>query len=213
MNEEKMIDNFLMKTYLKTIQNIVGINGLNSVLNYSHLQKYVGSFPPDNGKLEVPVTDAQTLFAALYELFGETGTRALSLRVGREFAREGIEGRSAMAKALSLAARLIPEEKKMKMLLDRVAEQTDKMFTSHSDLPEVEIQEHDDHFLLIHRDRFESDGRKSDKPVCNIYVGMLEYFMYWISGASHEVREIECRAMGNPADVFRISKSKRESLS
>ncbi|MBU6997543.1 MAG: hypothetical protein HXS41_02790 [Theionarchaea archaeon] len=203
-----MADNFIMKVYLKTVQNIVGINGLNSVLNYAHLQKYINNSPPDNGKLETPVKDIQNLFHALYELFGENGTRNLSLRLGREFAREAIEERSSMMETLSAASGPDHEERKTRMFLDTVAQETGKMFTCDSGNP-VEIQEHDDHFFIIHRDYFESNGLQSDDPVCNVYVGMLEYFMYWITGARHEVKEIECKAMGNHADVFRISKNKK----
>lgn len=205
---EKMIDNFLMRIYLETIQNIVGPNGLKSVLNFAHLEKYIDNFPSGRGELDVPVKDTQALFRALNEVFGEKGTRSLSLRVGREFARLATEGLSDMAKALQVVARLLPEGRKMRLMLEKIIEQNDKMYTVPEDAPTITIEETEDSFLFIHRDRFESEGIQSDKPVCNIYVGMVEYFIEWITGHRHEVREIECRAMGYPADVFRISKQK-----
>lgn len=138
------IDNFIMKTYLETLQNIVGENGLKSVLNYSNLERYIDNFPPDNHKLEIPVEELGALFRSLYELFGRKGVRGLQLRVGRENARIGIEERSAVTKSLKFAARLVPEKKKMRLVLEKVVEGTNQIYTSHGDMVPAELQEEDD---------------------------------------------------------------------
>lgn len=210
MVEDKKTDNFVMRIYLETVQNIVGPNGLKSILNYGHLEKYIDSFPPYNDELEIPVEELQALFLSLYELFGRKGVRGLQLRVGRENARVGIEGRSAIAKSLKAAARLIPETKKLGILLKKLVEESNKSFTSQLEVLPVELREEDDSFLIIHKDRFESEGVASQEPVCNVFVGNLQYVIEWMTGHSHEVEEIECRAMGHPADVFRISKIRKD---
>lgn len=120
MAEEKKTDNFMMRCWLQTVENTIGPNGLKSVLNYAHLEKYIDNFPPDNDLLEIPVKDARNLFLSLYDLFGKKGSKTLSLRAGREFARVGIEGRSGLVKALLIAARLAPEKTKMHLLLNKI---------------------------------------------------------------------------------------------
>lgn len=210
MDEGRKTENFVMRIYLETIQNIVGVNGLKSILNYGHLEKYNGFFPPNNAELAIPLEELRALFYSLYELFGSKGVRGLQLRVGRENARIGIEGRSAIAKPLKAAARLVPEEKKMRLLLKKTVEQSEEIYTWNLDKPSVELLEEDDCFLIIHRDRFESEEIISNTPVCNVFVGNLQYAIEWITGHPHEVKEIECRAMGDPADVFRISKARKE---
>lgn len=210
MDEGRKTENFVMRIYLETIQNIVGVNGLKSILNYSHLEKYNESFPPNNAELAIPLEELRALFYSLYELFGSKGVRGLQLRVGRENARIGIEGRSAIAKPLKAAARLVPEEKKMRLLLKKTVEQSKEIYTWNLDKPPVELLEEDDCFLIIHRDRFESEEIISNTPVCNVFVGNLQYAIEWITGHPHEVEEIECRAIGDPADVFRISKARKE---
>lgn len=207
MAEEYRIDNFVMNTYLTTLQNVVGENGLKSILNYSRLEKYIDNFPPDNHKLEVPVEELSTLFRSLYELFGRKGVRGLQLRVGRENARVSIEGRSVIAESLKLVARLVPEKKKMHLLLEKVVEESNQMLPSRADMLPVELQENEDCFLIIHRNRFESENISSEIPVCNVFVGNLQYIVEWITGHKHEVEEIECRAMGYPADIFRVAKA------
>jgi predicted hydrocarbon binding protein len=47
----------------------------------------------------------------------------------------------------------------------------------------------------------------SSTPVCGHIVGELQYFVEWITGHEHKVEEIECRAAGHPADVFRVEKT------
>ncbi|MBU6996537.1 MAG: hypothetical protein HXS42_02705 [Theionarchaea archaeon] len=96
----------------------------------------------------------------------------------------------------------------MRVMLEKIIEQNDRMYTVTSGMPALTIEENEGSFLFIHRDRVESEGVHSEKPVCNIYVGMIEYSIEWITGHHHDVKEIECRAMGHPADVFRISKQK-----
>ena len=206
MLEQRKIENFVMEIYLNTLESIVGSNGLKSILNYAHLEKYIDSIPPNDKRKEIPLRDLQAIFSSLYELFGQRGVRGLQLRVGRENARIGIEGRSSIAKPLMVATRLIPETRRMRLLLEKVVEQSNQVYTSQLGEVPVELQETEDYFLIIHKDRFESEGITSDVPVCNVFVGNLQHTLEWITGYSHKVEEIECRALGHPADVFRIEK-------
>lgn len=207
MAEEYRIDNFIMKTYLMTLQNVVGENGLRSILNYSRLEKYIDNFPPENHKLEIPVEELSSLFRSLCELFGKKGVRGLQLRVGRENARISIERLSAMAESLRLVSRLVPEKTKMRLLLEKAVEESNQMYSSRADKLPVELQENEDCFLIIHKSRFESENISSEVPVCNVFVGNLQYIVEWITGHKHEVEEIECRATGYPADIFKVAKA------
>jgi predicted hydrocarbon binding protein len=210
MSDERKTDNFSMRTYLMTIENIIGSNGLKSILNYGHLEKYIDNFPPDNEELVIPLEDLQRLLFSLYQLFGQKGARSLRLRVGREIFRVGIEKRPKVAKTLQLASRLIPETKRMRLVLEKLAEYDWKAFSSHLEKPSFEIQEEEECFVLIDKDRYESEGMTSQEPVCGVFVGAAEAIVEWITGKYHEVEEIECRAMGHSADVFRISKTAKE---
>jgi predicted hydrocarbon binding protein len=210
MTDQMNIANGVMRASLEGIQDIVGENGLKSILNYSHLGKYIDSFPPNNEELEIPLEDLHTLYLSLKELFGSRGASSIQLRVGRENARRALENRPAMAKSIKVATRLIPEKKKMNLVLQKFAEDVQKNIPSKSDTPYVDVKEEDDCFLLINKTNFESEDITSETSVCNVSVGMLQYIMEWVTGHPHHVEEIECRAMGHPADVFRITKARKE---
>ena len=209
MPEEARSDNLIMRVFLETIENIVGPNGLKSILHYAHLEKYINSFPPDNDKQEIPVTDLQSLYIALYEMFGNSGAFSLQLRVGRENVHRGLQKRPNIAKAMRLASKVVPETTKMRLSLERLKEYMEKGSPDHADGPLVEIQEQEDCFLLVQRENIMRDKITSDKPVCGITVGIVEALVEWITGHPHEVTEIQCMAMGHPADVFRIAKTSR----
>jgi len=70
MIKEGKTENFVMAAWLETVQNIVGPNGLRSVLNYAGLQKYINNFPPDDNEKAIPIQDMQKLHHSLTELFG-----------------------------------------------------------------------------------------------------------------------------------------------
>lgn len=207
MSEKRKTDNLTMRIWLETIENIVGSNGLKSILNYAGLQKYIDSYPPENNEQDIPVEDTKTLYLSLFELFGEKGARGLQIRAGREFIRIAREKLPEVVNALEDKIRPLPELEKMRVGLEIFKESFEQHYTSTLDVPRIEIQEEDDYFLLIERDNPVSHASTSEKPMCFTYVGMLQYQMEVLTGHLHTVKEIECKAMGHPADVFKISKA------
>ena len=211
VSEKRRTDNFSMRIYLETVQNVVGSNGLKSILNYAHLEKYI-EFPPDNDDVVIPLEDIRFLCRALLELFGQKGARTLQLKIGRENVRRGLEKRPAIARGLKIACVLVPETKKMRIVLEKMVEISKKRYTSTVYTPDerVELREDEDFFFIIERDGWESEDIVAQMPVCDVYRGTIEAVIEWVTGNVHEVKEIECRAMGHPADVFRIAKARKE---
>ena len=207
--EERMTDNLLMRIMLETIQNVVGEHGFKSILYYAHLEKYTDSIPPDNDDLVIPAADLHNVRLALVELFGQKGTRGLEQRVGREIIRLSLEKRPCIAKGLQAAGHFLPESTRMRIALEMFMKQMDRRQPSTRVNPRLELQEEDGYFLFIDKDSTNSENVISLEPVCYVYVGMLQYLTEWITGHPHHVEEVECRAMGHPADVFRISKAQQ----
>ena len=201
------VDNFIMRKWLETLRDIVGENGLKSILNYAHLPFYIDSFPPDTDEIAIPVEHLQQLYKAILELFGQKGAHSLQLTVGREVMHNMIEGRPAVTVPVKAAAHLLPESKKMRMTLKKFIDQSLKRAPSKLGEHRYELREEEDCFLFIDRDYEGSVDIVSTGPVCGFLVGMLHYSMEWITGHPHTVKEIECRAMGYPADVIKIWKS------
>ncbi|MBU7023285.1 MAG: hypothetical protein HXS40_03880 [Theionarchaea archaeon] len=206
MPEARRVSNYAMRNWLESTESILGVNGLKSVLNHSNLQKYIDNYPPPDYELQISGEDFRRFFDSLMELFGEKGSRSLQLRMGRESVRIDIEKyNQKLVKAILLAARLVPETRKMRLILDRYKEEYERSYHDS-----IDVQENDDHFLVIQKGSFMSEGVTSQVPACAVLVGAIEYSIEWVTGHRHKVEEIECRAMGYPADVFRISKAAEE---
>jgi predicted hydrocarbon binding protein len=201
-----------MRIYLETIESIVGHHGLKSILNYAHLQKYIDNFPPLNTKLEIPLRDLQYLCRSLLELFGKRGIRSLQKQVGKQIIKRSLEKRSRLVKGLFLLRYLIPESLRMKGALHKLVHTIKAKYppVSTSTKDYIQIKEEKDFFVIIHYNNWESEDIMSPSPVCHVTVGAFEAFVEWVTGHVYEVREIECRAMGDPTDVFIISKAYTE---
>jgi predicted hydrocarbon binding protein len=215
MLKGRKTDNFSMRVYLETIESIVGHHGLKSVLNYAHLEKYIDNFPSPNNRIAIPLVDLQNLCRSLLELFGKKGIRSLQLRVGREIIKRSLEKRSWIVRVLLLLRLLPPEHFKMRGALKGLMRAVEKSYPCKRDVSQgsqLELQEDRDYFFVIYRDSWESEDVLSSLPVCHVTVGAIEAFLEWATGHVYEVKEIECRAMGHPADVFRISKTHEEEI-
>jgi predicted hydrocarbon binding protein len=204
--DERKTSNYEMRTWLETIQNIVGENGLKSILNHSGLTHYIDKLPPEDYEFVIPKKDIVSLFGSLNALFGKRGIRSLQLRIGREFTRVSIEKYNPlMAKTLVTAAKFVPQNMKIRLALQRFSEELGSALSL-----DIDVQEDDQYFTVSIKGLFISDGVAADAPVCHAYVGILEYLVEWITGHDHEVREIQCVAMGDDTDVFQISKVRRD---
>ena len=53
-NEDLYYPNRWPRIILESTEEIVGKNGVNALLNMAGLQQYIGNYPPDNMKKEIP---------------------------------------------------------------------------------------------------------------------------------------------------------------
>jgi predicted hydrocarbon binding protein len=86
-----------------TIEEVLGKNGLNTVLNYTKIPHYIDNYPPNTLDLEHPSSDFTRLLSGVVELIGEKGARSVMMRSGLRsfeimhrdmpalFALEGVE--------------------------------------------------------------------------------------------------------------------------
>lgn len=212
MLKGRKTDNFSMRVYLETIQSIVGTHGLKSILNYAHLETYIDNFPPSNDRLEIPLEDLQHLCRSLLELFGQRGIRSLQMQVGQQIILKSLEKQPLIMKLILPVRFLVPERRRLQFGLKKLIETVEEKYppSDNSQGPQLNLEEGKDCFIIIYGNNWESEDVLSQSPVCHSTVGSIKGFAEWTTGHSYDVREVECRAIGHPADVFKISKSYRE---
>lgn len=187
---------------LRALEDVMGRNGLNAILNLAKLAEYIDKMPPDNLAREFDFSDFGALTAALEDMYGPRGGRGLGLRAGRATFAQGLKDFGALAGAGDLAFKVLPLPAKLKIGIPAMA----KIFSTVSD-QKTRVEEKDDHYLYTIEVCPVCWDRKTDKPCCHVAVGLLQEGLRWVSGGNEfRVGEIECHASGDKDCVFKIEK-------
>ncbi|HEY68893.1 MAG TPA: 4-vinyl reductase [Thermoflexia bacterium] len=194
--------NLIARIYLEAMEEVMGKNGLNAILNLAGLSHLIDNYPPPNLNKEFDFADYSTLNGALEEMYGPRGGRGLQLRAGRASFAQGVRMLGAMVGVSDLAFRVLPLSAKLKAGLPAMA----KVFTQFSDQKST-VEDRGDYYAYIMNPCPVCWGRKADRPICFAGKGLLEEGLHWVSGGrKFRVEEIECVAMGQPTCTYAIYK-------
>lgn len=194
--------NKMGRMYLLALEDILGKNGVNALLNQSGLRRRIGNYPPENLDLGWSFEETSALNQALDDLYGEHGGKGLAVRAGRAWFHYALKDFTAVLGIADVAFRLLPLGMKVRLGLNAMAE----TFNKTSD-EIVRVEEGDD-FFYYHVDRCPICwGRAAEEPICGTYVGLLQEKVHWISsGRSYGVREVQCVAKGDPSCTYAIDR-------
>src|SRR5690606_17309262 len=100
---------------IEAMEEIMGRNGLNAILNLAGLQQYVDNYPPDNLEKGFDFSDFTALNVALEDMYGPRGGGGLALRAGRATFAQGLRAFGALAGVGDLAFKVLPVSAKLKV--------------------------------------------------------------------------------------------------
>ncbi|MGQ0602772.1 MAG: V4R domain-containing protein [Anaerolineales bacterium] len=194
--------NRIARIYLQAMEEVMGKNGLNAILNLANLKHLIDNYPPENLEREFDFADYSALNGALEEMYGARGGRGLAQRAGRASFSQGLRNFGALAGAGDLAFKVLPLVAKLKLGIPAMA----KVFSTVSDQKST-VTETDTEYIYSMKPCPVCYGRKSDKPMCYAGLGLLQEGLKWVSGG-HEfkVHERECIACGDNACVLVVPK-------
>ena len=189
---------------IKALEEVMGKNGLNAILNLAHLPELIDNYPPDDLRREFNFTDFSAINLALEEMYGPRGGRGLALRAGRAAFADALRNFGALAGVGDLAFKVLPLQAKLRIGIPAMA----KIFSQISD-QYTTVQERDDDYLYtIHRCPVCWGRTGAEKPVCFVAVGLLQEGLKWVSGGSEfRVNESKCCAIGDEVCEFVIQKT------
>ena len=67
---------------IKSLEEVMGKNGLNAILNLAGMNNYIENYPPDNLDKGFDFAELSAIGSALEEMYGPRGGRGLALRAG-----------------------------------------------------------------------------------------------------------------------------------
>jgi len=185
-----------------SLEDVMGKNGINAILNLANLPNLIDHYPSDNLAREFDFADFSAINGALEEMYGPRGGRGLALRAGRATFDEALRNYGALAGVGDLAFRVLPLPAKLRIGIPAMA----RIFSQTSDQLST-VEEREDHFIYtIHRCPV-CWGRKTDKPACFIATGLLQAGLKSLSGGNEfRVNQITAHSCGDKVCDFHINK-------
>jgi predicted hydrocarbon binding protein len=194
--------NKIARLAFTALEDVMGKNGLNAILNLAGLAHLIDNLPPNNLERAFDFADFSAMNGALEEMYGPRGGRGLAQRAGRAVFMEGLRNFGALAGAGDLAFKILPLSTKLRLGVPAMA----KIFSTTSDQLSTVEEQHDHFIYTIHRCPV-CFGRHTDKPCCHIATGLIQEGLKWVSGGREfRVIETHCIAIGDKTCDFNIYK-------
>jgi predicted hydrocarbon binding protein len=194
--------NKMGRIILIALEEVMGRNGVNAVLNLAGLKHLINNYPPNNFDRAFSFEEVSALLKALEDLYGPRGGRALAMRAGRAVFKFGIKDFGPILGIADLAFRIMPIGTKLKVGFEVFAE----MFNKFTDQI-VRLGEDETHYHWIIERCPMCWARRADSPVGALAVGILQEGLYWLTGGKNfHVLETECIACRASVGLFLIDK-------
>jgi predicted hydrocarbon binding protein len=188
---------------IKALEEVMGKNGLNAILNLSGLTHYIDNYPPDNLEKQFDFSELSGIGIALEEMYGPRGGRGLALRAGRATFADALKNFGALAGVGDMAFKVLPLQAKLRIGLPAMARIFSQISDQHSTVEEKE----NEFIYTIHKCPVCWGRHDVDKPVCFIATGLLQEGLKWVSGGNEfRVNESLCHALGDEVCEFIIQK-------
>jgi hypothetical protein len=185
------------------IEEIIGVNRLDVVLDLSSLinsMRYTLLTNPNHAFSFETISFLQNELELVYGLYGGRG---IALRTGRACFKYGLEVYGSMSGLIEMVFRLLP----LPVGLHVGAMVFANLFNKHTD--QIVRAEKVGNKIFWHIERCPLCwGRKAEEPICHLAVGLLEEYLYWLSGGEiFNVEEIACIARGDKACTIMIDQT------
>ena len=194
--------NALLLQALNGIEEVLGTNGLNAVLQASGLQRYIGHPPPNNLERGVLVREYAALNQAVQDFTGRAGKGMLQ-RVGRASFRWAIKEQQATMGLAGIALKALPQNLRKKAILLAVR----KGLTDTMAYARIKVENEGDALVFADYTCTICHGRHNADAICHLYVGSLGEAMAFATGKDFrefEIVETHCKAKGDDCCRFTI---------
>jgi hypothetical protein len=201
--EDAVIINSLVRQALTSMQEVMGDNGLNAVLKSCGLERFVGSFPPNNLEPSIKASQYAQLNQAIEDFYGRGG-RGMLRRIGRASFQYGVREQAALLGIAGVALKVLPEKQRIKFILNGMADALKKSN------PQVNawVDESDGKLAYVESTCAICNDRHSDHAICHLYVGSVTEAVQWATGREYTVTETHCLAKGDEYCRFEVGDAK-----
>jgi len=200
--EDAVIVNTIVRQALVSAEEVMGANGLNAVLRLSGLGRFVNNLPPDDIDPGIKAAEYAQLNQAIDEFYGRGG-KGMLRRIGKASFQYAINEQAALLGVAGTALKLLPQKQRIKFILNSMAGALKKSN------PQVEawVDEEGEKLAYVESSCAICHSRKSDKPICYLYLGSLGEAVHWATGKEYQIVETHCMAKGDEYCRFEVGEA------
>jgi hypothetical protein len=197
--QERVILNALVRQALVAAQEVMGQNGLNTVLRTSGLERFVNNLPPDDLNPGVNTLEYARLNEAIESFYGRGG-RGMLRRIGKASFQYAVREQAGLMGLAGTALKLLPQRQRIRFVLNSMVNALKKSN------PQVDawVEDKDGKLAYCERTCAICYGRKSEQPICHLYVGSIAEAVRWVSDTNYDIRETHCVAKGDEYCRFEV---------
>lgn len=199
VREDAVIVNALVRQALISAQEVMGENGLNTVLRTSGLERFIDNFPPDDLNPSIQTSDYARLNEVIEEFYGRGG-RGMLRRIGKASFQYAVREQAALLGIAGVALKLLPLNQRIKFILNALVNALKKSN------PQVDawVEENEGVYAYCDATCAICHGRHSVEPICYLYLGSIGEAVAWATGQEFEIVETRCTARGDPHCCFEV---------
>jgi hypothetical protein len=201
--EEAVIVNALVRQALVAAQEVMGENGLHVVLRSSGLERFINNLPPDDLNPGIKTGEYARLNQAIEDFYGRGG-RGMLRRIGKASFQYAVRDQAALLGIAGVALKLLPVKQRIKFVLNSMVGALKKSN------PQVDawVDESGDRLAYCESTCAICFERRSDQPICHLYVGSVGEAVRWATDQEYEITETHCIAKGDPYCRFEVGEVK-----
>jgi predicted hydrocarbon binding protein len=196
MGLNEKVPNQLLHLTFMTTKEIIGNDGLNTLLRYSKLDKFIDNFPPPDFEMVYPIGEFIQFITGTIEIFGERGARPILFRGGKrafDLSLEFFPDMHRIDKTKTVERKFEEFVSLYKNAVEASKYIYGDVFT-FTEVPEGAALEIGPCFWCL--------GLKTEKPICHAQVGFEHGFLQYVMGGEVKVEETHCIATGDPVCRF-----------
>ena len=148
-----------------------------------------------------PLTLTQ-LNQAIEEFYGRGG-KGMLRRIGKASFQYAVKEQAALLGIAGTALKVLPQKQRIKFILNSMANALKKSN------PQVEawVDEDGEKLAYVESSCAICHSRKSDKPICYLYLGSLGEAVEWATGKEYAIVETHCIAQGDEYCRFEVGEA------
>lgn len=185
---DKTVSNVAIRVTLDATEEILGLNGLKSILNYAGLAYLLENKPDFSLEKNYTEREFSGITASYYQVLGTSGAKAIMRQIGRGLAKHTID-----AGLYNHLAELPPNERFFKMMEIYV------MATGKG-----RVYYEGDAVVYDNPICSNCTDLKEKTPVCTALNGTFDEYAAWAGFAAEKTVETRCKAMGDDSCRWEI---------